>query len=97
MANQTDVEYLFAVGDVVKIRVKSVDTASRRLELTMYPPRNREEDEDDYIVEGRDPEGEEDNTVFDDVEEVEEFDPEDALLWWRGARYVKVRYEDIYM
>jgi len=90
VANQTDVELLFSVGDVVKVRVQSVAVDTRRLELSMLPMRNRNEEEDDYVVEGRDPEGEEYKSFEDsDDEDENQYDAEDTLLWWRGARYVK--------
>ena len=92
-ANQTDVEYLFSAGDVIKVRVQSVAVDSRRLDLSMLPLRTRVEDEDEYIVEGRDPEGEEYKSYEDSDEEDDktQYDAESTLLWWKGARYVKVR------
>ena len=92
VVNQTDVEYLFSAGDVVKVRVQAVSVDTRRLELSMLPPKSKADDEDEYIVEGRDPEGEEFKS-YEDADEEEEavsYDAEDTLLWWRGARYVKV-------
>ena len=93
VVNQTDVEHLFSVGDVVKVRVQSVAVDTRRLELSMLPMRNRNDEEDDYIVEGRDPEGEEYKSFedSDDEDENNHYDAEDTLLWWKGARYVKVK------
>ena len=92
VVNQTDVEYLFSAGDVVKVRVQAVSVDTRRLELSMLPPKSKADEEDEYIVEGRDPEGEEFKS-YEDADEEEEavsYDAEDTLLWWRGARYVKV-------
>ena len=90
--NQTDVEYLFSPGDVIKVRVQSVAVDSRRLDLSMLPLRTRVEEEDEYIVEGRDPEGEEYKSYEDSDEEDEktQYDAESTLLWWKGSRYVKV-------
>ncbi|KAJ1437696.1 hypothetical protein B484DRAFT_444982 [Ochromonadaceae sp. CCMP2298] len=91
-ANMTDVEALFSVGDVLKMRVHSVKVGERRLELSMLPYKAGEGEEDDYVVEGRDPEPEEGKRNFDQEEEEEEdsnYDAEDTLLWWRGAPYVK--------
>eukprot|EP01041_Mallomonas_annulata_P005256 gene5256-10513_t len=88
-SNKTDIEALFAEGDVVKCRVQGVDVSSRRLELSMLPARNTEE-EDDYVVPGRDPEGEEEkNMEAQGDDEQEHFDAEETLLWWRGSPYVK--------
>lgn len=88
--NKTDTEIYFSEGDVIRCRVDSVDVTGRRLELSMSPFASDEE-EDDYIVVGRDPEGEESidemNAALEDEEE--EFDAESTLLWWRGAPYEK--------
>ena len=90
-SNKTDVENLFQEGDVVKIRTHSVSVGSRRIELSMLPFKADDDDEDDYVVDGRDPEGEEDKYQERDDEQDEEanFDAEDTLIWWRGAPYVK--------
>lgn len=87
--NKTDVEALFSEGDVVKSRVHAVDVGSRRLELSMLPMRNTEED-DDYIVPGRDPEDEEDRQMDNQDDEEEYFDAEETLLWWKGSPYSKI-------
>jgi hypothetical protein len=57
----------------------------------MLPYRSAADDEDDYVVEGRDPEGEEGKNNFEDTteDEVVDYNAEDTLLWWRGAPYVK--------
>jgi len=89
--NKTDVELLFSEGDVVKIRVQAVKVDARRVELSMLPYRASDSEEDDYIVEGRDPEGEEnkfEDTNNDEIEE-EKFDGQDTLLWWKGRPYQK--------
>jgi len=89
--NKTDVELLFSEGDVVKIRVQAVKVDARRVELSMLPYRASDSEEDDYIVEGRDPEGEEnkfEDTNNDEIEE-EKFDGQDTLLWWKGQPYQK--------
>jgi hypothetical protein len=49
---------------------------------------------DDYIVEGRDPEGEEFQAedalrLQQEQERAAAFDPEDAMVWWRGDAYTK--------
>jgi len=88
--NTSDVQHLFREGDVVKARVQSSD--GKKIELSMLPFRANEEDEDDYVVEGRDPEGDEDKfqqDQRDEDENEERYDAEDTLLWWRGAPYVK--------
>ena len=56
--NKTDVECLFQEGDVVKVRTHAVSVGARRIELSMLPFKTDDDDEDDYVVEGRDPEGE---------------------------------------
>lgn len=83
---------IFSTGDVVKMRVHSVSTEQRRLELSMLPYIASADDDDGYIVEGRDPEGEEfdDYGVDGDDDQDDDYDPEDTLLWWRGAPYDKV-------
>merc|ERR1719313_1132723 len=61
----------------------------------MTPPKNEDDQNDNgYIVEGRDPEGEEGKqpSSNDRSDEID-FDPEDTLLWWRGAPYTKLRSE----
>jgi len=89
--NKTDVEMLFSEGDVVKIRVQAVKVDARRVELSMLPYRASDGEEDDYIVEGRDPEGEENKYEDNNSDEldVEQFDGQDTLLWWRGQPYQK--------
>jgi len=93
--NKTDVEQLFAPGDVIRCRLNSYNAASNKLELAMTPYK-ASDDEDDYIVEGRDPEGEEDSAAQNmaDDDEDEHYDPEDTLLWWRGAPYTKASSEE---
>jgi hypothetical protein len=94
--NKTDIEALFTVGDVVRVRTQEVSEANRRLELSMLAFKNDADDDDDYVVEGRDPEGEEDKFAAqdaDDEEETETFDSESTLIWWRGAPYVKIAGE----
>ena len=83
--NKTDLEQLFSPGDIVKCRVNSVNVDNRRVELSMLPFRNKDED-DDYVVIGRDPEGEEFKNPVEEEKE-EPFDGESTLLWWRGAPY----------
>ena len=90
--NKTDIECLFAAGDVIKVRVNSVAAESNRVELSMLPYRASDDDEDDYVVEGRDVE--EEDGKFRDDDEVEDeadesYDAEDTLLWWKGEPYVK--------
>jgi len=82
---------LFSEGDVVKIRVQAVKVDARRVELSMLPYRASDGEEDDYIVEGRDPEGEENKYEDNNSDEldVEQFDGQDTLLWWRGQPYQK--------
>ena len=93
--NKTDVEMLFGVGDVVKVRVNSVNSDSNRVELSMLPYRAADDEEDDYVVEGRDPETEDGKPSFqergdaDEEDAADNYDAEDTLLWWRGSPYVK--------
>lgn len=83
---------IFSTGDVVKFRVHAVSAEQRRLELSMLPYIASADDDDGYIVEGRDPEGEEfdDYDAEGDDDQDDDYDPEDTLLWWRGAPYDKV-------
>lgn len=95
-ANKTDIEQLFSENDVIKCRVHAVNVASRRLELSMLPYRTSDDEEDDYVVEGREPEGEETNMrdQLDEDEEGETFSAEETLLWWRGKPYAQVEEEE---
>ena len=87
--NKTDIELLFTPGDIIRCRLNSYNAANKKIELAMTPKKVNEDQEDDYIVEGRDPEGEESTPVL-NVEEEEEYDPQDTLIWWRGTPYKKV-------
>lgn len=96
--SKSELEVLFAVGDVVKVRVQSVDSAAGKVDFSMMPYKQGEQDgsqESEYIVEGRDPEGEEsryeeERRAAEEVQAFQHrFDAEDALLWWRGLPYVK--------
>jgi hypothetical protein len=93
--NKTDVESLFTIGDVVRVRTQAVSVGSRRLELSMMQYKDSEDEEDDYVVEGRDPEGDEDKyqEEKDDDDEPVAFDAESTLVWWRGAPYTKIMGE----
>merc|ERR1719387_3362473 len=57
--DKTDVELLFQAGDVVKCRLNMYTASTKKLELSMMPAKNDDDRNDGYIVEGRDPEGEE--------------------------------------
>lgn len=60
----------------------------------MMPAKNSDGDDDGYIVDGRDPEGEEGKPQTSDQNDDQmDFDPEDTLLWWRGAPYKKAQAE----
>ena len=91
--DKTDVEQLFQPGDIVKCRVQKVDAEAGKLSLSMLPYRGNDE-EDDYVVEGRDPEGEEDQDNSNDDDEDDDFDAQSTLVWWKGAPYVKVVPQD---
>ena len=97
--NQTDCEQLFTAGDVVRCRVHAAPEGCRKIELSMLPFISAADEDDDYVVEGRDPEEKEgrgggkksrnnDNGGGGDA--FVAFDPEDTLLWWRGAPYERV-------
>lgn len=90
---KTDVELLFQPGDVVKCRMNMYTAATKKLELSMMPKKMNEDDDDDYVVEGRDPEGEEGKPQTSDIVEEEEYDPQGTLLWWRGAPYKKAELQ----
>jgi hypothetical protein len=83
------------IGDVVRVRTQAVSVGSRRLELSMMQYKDSDDEDDDYVVEGRDPEGDEDKFQEDKDEddEVVAFDAESTLVWWRGAPYVKIQAE----
>merc|ERR1719387_709143 len=55
--DKTDVELLFQEGDVVSCRVNSFG-GPKKLDMSMLPPKDEEED-DGYVVDGRDPEQDE--------------------------------------
>ena len=99
--NQTDVEMLFQKGDVVSCRINSYG-GPKKIDMSMLPPKN-EEDDDDYVVDGRDPEEAEPKEGPDgqqrrprgevktggiDSESIEVFNGEKKLLWWKGESYV---------
>jgi len=88
--DKTDVEQLFQQGDIVKCRIQKVDSEAGKLSLSMLPFRASDSDEDDYVVEGRDPEGEEEDNAADEDDEDDDFDAQSTLVWWKGAPYVKV-------
>lgn len=94
-ANMTDVELLFQEGDVIKVRVQSVNVDSGRADLSMLPFRASDgDDEDDYVVEGRDPEGEEDKFNFYDQDDAAaSYDAQSTLLWWKGSPFKKIDLE----
>lgn len=91
--NKTDVESLLGKGDVLKVRIKNVALGERKLELSMLPFRGDDID-DGYIVEGRDPEGEEDKFTKINSPQKVWVDGEDNLLWWRGEKYMKAVKEN---
>ena len=86
----THIHNIHIQGDVVKVRVRGVSTDKGKLELSMLQYREDSGEEDDYVPEGRDAEGEDAKPVeVDDSNDVE-YDAQDTLLWWRGAPYIKV-------
>jgi len=95
-SDQSDIEQLFAAGDVVRCRVHSALDTSRKIELSMLPFRADADEDDEYVVEGRDPEEPEGKegrgprrNNNNQRDEQQFFDPEDTLLWWKGSPYVK--------
>ena len=91
--NKTDIEALFSVGDVVRVRTQEVSEVTRKLDLSMLQYKDASDEDDDYVVEGRDPEGDEDKFSSDDADDEEEtvaFDAESTLIWWRGEAYNKI-------
>jgi predicted RNA-binding protein with RPS1 domain len=92
--NKSDVENFFHEGDVIKMRVQSVSTDSNKIELSMQPISQSEEDDDDYVVEGRetDEEAEEAEREAREREDdsISNYDPEALLLWWNGEAYHKI-------
>jgi predicted RNA-binding protein with RPS1 domain len=99
--NQTDCEQLFTAGDVVRCRVHAAPEGSRKIELSMLPFISAADEDDNYVVEGRDPEEKEgrgggkksrhnDKSGGGGGDAFVAFDPEDTLLWWRGAPYEPV-------
>ena len=100
--DKTDVEILFQEGDVVSCRVNSFG-GPKKLDMSMLPPKDEEED-DGYVVDGRDPEQDEEGQAQNgrprrssrfaetnvDSEAVTGFDGESKLLWWRGKPYTAI-------
>lgn len=86
---KSDVELLFQAGDVVKCRLNMYTASTKKLELSMMPAKNDGDQDDGYIVEGRDPEGEENKPQTNEQTDEIDFDPEETLLWWKGAPYQK--------
>jgi len=73
------------------VRIGSVDLESKKLELSMLPFKESEDEEDDYIVEGRDTEDQEEDDFNDSTDDDEQiFDGESLLLWWKGSPYKAV-------
>lgn len=94
-ANVTLVEALFSAGDVIKCRVKSVSVDEKKLELSMLAYKESADEDDDYVVDGRDPEGEEFKSFeMDNDEDERGYDAQDTLLWWKGQPYNKVIIAD---
>ena len=94
--NKSDVEMLFQEGDVIKMRVQSVNTDANKIELTMQQymaSEDEDDDDDDYIVEGRETDEEAEEAEREardnDDDSTSHYDPESLLLWWKGAAYVK--------
>lgn len=96
-ANKTDVEQLFQEGDVVSCRVNSFG-GPKKIDMSMLPPREAADD-DDYVVEGRDPEegagqggrpkrASKFAETNEDSLTVSSFDGQSKLLWWKGEPYV---------
>lgn len=91
--NTTDVEALFSEGDVIRVRVKAASNDKGKLELSMLPYKADAGDEDDYVVEGRDPEGEDVKQDFTE-DDADNYDAQETLLWWKGQPYVKIETVD---
>lgn len=91
--NTTDVEALFSEGDVIRVRVKAASNDKGKLELSMLPYKADAGDEDDYVVEGRDPEGEDVKQDFTE-DDADNYDAQETLLWWKGQPYVKIETAD---
>lgn len=91
--NKSDVELVFQEGDVMKVRVQSVDADNNKVEFSMQQYRADQDDEDDYVVEGRETEEELEEMEKNSRDNVEDdaapYDPEELLLWWRGAAFIK--------
>lgn len=88
-SEKSEVEHLFSAGDVVKVRVQSTNAETKRIELSMLPFRGDVEEDDDYIVDGRDTEEqeEEDERSDDSGDTDNQYNAEGTLLWWKGAPY----------
>lgn len=94
--NVTDVEGLFSAGDVIRCRVKGMSKDKRKLELSMLPYMEEDGDEDDYVVEGRDAEGEEFKSFeMDGDDDIASYDAQNTLLWWKGQPYTKVALDTV--
>lgn len=98
--NSTDVSAVLSQGDVVKVRVHNVAQGSNRLELTMLPLQEDDDDDafiPDYLLEeGMEEELDEFTQSFEDDDEGSPtfFDAESTLLWWRGAPYTSSAHAD---
>lgn len=94
--NKTDVENLFGEGDIIRFRVNSVSEESKKLELSMLPFKNQDDDEEDFAtMEAADRNGGEEAKVAETIDSVDEeenteYDAQSTLLWWRGAAYKPV-------
>jgi hypothetical protein len=96
--NKTDIEMVFNEGDVLKMRIQSIQLETNKIEFSMQPFRVDSDDEDDYVVEGRETEEEleeaEKESRYNQDDEATQYDPEDLLLWWKGESYVKTPHDE---
>jgi len=99
-SNKSDIESLFGEGDIIRFRVNSVTTDTKKLELSMLPFKNTDDDDEDFAtMEAADRNGGEDvkaPDVIDSVDEEQdtEYDAQSTLVWWRGAAYKPVVAEE---
>ncbi len=92
-SNQTDIEICFKAGDVIKCRIHSINPDGKKVDLSLLPYKNLADEQDGYIVEGRD--ADPTKAAFQDTRDLgknkndKKYNVEDLIVWWRGASYKK--------
>lgn len=97
-ANKSDIESLFSVGDIFKVRVESIN--DNKVDLSALPFKSAADNDDDFeVIEDEDEAKEDkkggrrndrDDIIAEDSatdDESSAFNPLNTLVWWRGAPF----------